>query len=104
MATARYYALNANVNSEFGKKYVSNLKGQAKIVFEEMKNDATPRLATAINEKTEKLLKTRQDTLRVTLYYIIVFKGKGIVSSFDSMPNPETGEVVDNFIPETVKE
>ncbi len=63
---------------------MAKLKGQAKIVMDELLRDETPRFASQINTETEKCLKTRQDTLRVTLYYIIVFKSKGWIHTTDS--------------------
>jgi hypothetical protein len=71
------------------KKYVSGLKGQAKIVYDELARVPAPRLAEDINKETRKKLVTRQDYLRVTLYYIIVFKGRGIVVAHE----PTRGEV-----------
>lgn len=97
MAKARFYSLNNNANNDAkAKKYIAELKGQARIVFDELKNDTTPRLASEILEKCGEKIRTRQDVLRVVLYYIIVFKGKGFVSSFDTRP-AENGEVVDDF-------
>jgi hypothetical protein len=61
------------------KEYLSGLRGQAKIVAAELLADRTPRLATEINAKCEKHFVTRQDPLRVTLYYVIIFKKRGIV-------------------------
>jgi hypothetical protein len=94
MAKARFYALNVNSKSEKGEKYFSEIKGQAKVVFEEMQNDKNPRLATDIAEKCGHKIVTRQDILRVVLYYIIVFKTKGFVNSFDSLEN--NGEILEN--------
>jgi hypothetical protein len=72
------YSLVSELSVE-NAKYVSGLKGQAKIVYDELARVRTPRLAEDINKETRKKLVTRQDYLRVTLYYIIVFKGRGIV-------------------------
>lgn len=76
--TARMYSLVSEL-SDVQQKYVAGLKGQAKIVYDELVANRTPRLGEDINKVTGPLFTTRQDTLRVTLYYIIVFKGKGIV-------------------------
>jgi hypothetical protein len=57
----------------------SELKGQAAVVFSEL--GSTPELATTINERVAPKLKTRQDPLRVTLYYLIIFKNRGIVAA-----------------------
>jgi hypothetical protein len=88
MAKARKYALNLEAVK---KEDSAKLKGQAKIVFDELSRDNTPRLATVINENTEKCLKTKQDTLRVTLYYIIVFKSKGWIQTSEN--NTQSEEV-----------
>jgi hypothetical protein len=74
MAKARLYSVNTELVQNSDK-----FKGQAKIVMDELLRDTSPRLASEINTHTEKCLKTRQDTLRVTLYYIIVFKSKGLI-------------------------
>ena len=76
--TARLYSLKSEL-SESQQKYAAALKGQARIVFDELAANRAPRLAEKINELTGPKFTTRQDTLRVTLYYIIVFKGKGLV-------------------------
>src|SRR5687768_2113985 len=77
MARARMYALVGEP-----KKAVT---GQAAVVLAELKRDTSPRLASAISEAVEKsgALKTRQDVLRVTLYYILIFKKAGIVAATD---------------------
>lgn len=81
MAKARMYSVNTSVIPE---TEITKLKGQAKIVMSELIRDITPRFASQINTETEKCLKTKQDTLRVTLYYIIVFKSKGWIHVKDS--------------------
>ncbi len=80
MAKARLYVLNS-VPAK-----AAELKGQARVVFDVLRaQNGEPKLASDINADVEAtgLLKTRQDTLRVTLYYIIVFKGRGWVSAVD---------------------
>lgn len=81
MAKARMYSINAAAVSVSER---AKLKGQAKIVMDELLRDETPRFASQINTETEKCLKTKQDTLRVTLYYIIVFKSKGWIHTKDT--------------------
>ena len=76
--TSRMYSLATDLTKD-QKQYVSGLRGQAKIVYDELARVRAPRLAEDINKETRKHLVTRQDYLRVTLYYIIVFKGRGIV-------------------------
>jgi len=88
MAKARLYAVSPKATPSV----VSKLKGQAKIVMDELLRDSTPRLATEVDAVTGKLFKTRQDTLRVTLYYIIVFKGKGLVTAFEPVSPEDTSE------------
>ena len=76
--TARHYVLRADVK-------VPVLKGQAKIVMDtlvELQGQG-PLPATTINETSGPKFKTRQDTLRVTLYYIVVFKGQGLVRAVE---------------------
>lgn len=86
MARARLYSLNTDaVKNATGKtkEYLKNLRGQAKVVFDELARDTTPRLAVDINEKIhDKYFPVpRQEPFRITLYYIVVFRGKGIVKA-----------------------
>lgn len=92
MAKARLYSKKSEELSTSQKKYVANLKGQAKIVFDELAADTTPRLATDVEKACGSKIQTRQDTLRVVLYYIIVFKSKGLITAVEpgdeEVPNP----------------
>lgn len=82
MAKARLYSLDTDaIDAGKAKKYVAGLKGQAKIVYDELKANKEPRLAVDIEKACAAKIVTRQDTLRVVLYYIIVFKGKGLVKA-----------------------
>jgi len=82
---ARKYALVA----EFKMPVLS---GQAKIVMTALMADRTPRLATDITATVGEDLVTRQDRHRVVLYYILVFKSKGIVSAFEETAVEEVVE------------
>lgn len=79
--TARHYVLNADVK-------IPALKGQAKIVMDALVElrDQGPLAAVKINETSGPKFKTRQDTLRVTLYYIVIFKGQGLVRAVEPTP------------------
>jgi len=82
MANARLYAIDTDRLPKLEgktKNYVANLKGQAKIVFDDMIGNTTPRLAVDIEKSCGSQIVTRQDVFRVVLYYILVFKSKGIV-------------------------
>lgn len=86
MAKARLYALDTDRISKLegrAKNYVATLKGQAKIVFDDMAENATPRLAVDIEKSCGSKIVTRQDVFRVVLYYILVFKGKGLVRAYE---------------------
>lgn len=88
MATAKLYSVNPSV------KMTRELRGQALQVWTELNADVTPRLATDIDAKVGPLFKTRQDTLRVTLYYILVFKKSGhVVASTQSAPVDTLGNI-----------
>ncbi len=79
MAKARMYVFN-------GKELKGEVKGQAAVVLDVLKRqNGEPKLASVLADQvaSEGNLKTRQDILRVVLYYIIIFKGKGIVSATD---------------------
>ena len=87
MAKARLYVLN-----QIPAK-ASELKGQAAVVFRHLEaQNGEPKLAADIAAQVEASgeLKTRQDILRVVLYYIIVFKGRGWVNALDQeVPDSE---------------
>ena len=76
---ARKYALKSNVNSK-----LVPVKGQAKVVYDALKLDTSPALAATICDRVNvDDLRTRQDKLRVVLYYILVMKKQGLVESFE---------------------
>ena len=84
MATAR-----ARLYSLVGKPR-REPTGQAQRVLQELRRDRTPRLAEDIDaaiQKSDTPHKTRQDSLRVTLYYLLVFKKQGIVRA-EAQPQP----------------
>ena len=96
MANARMYALKV------GATVKNEPKGQAARVLEELRADSTPRLAVDIDmaiATSDRPHKTRQDSLRVTLYYLLIFKKQGFVAASEQPePTPvveETGEVTD---------
>lgn len=82
---ARLYSLNfdgiKNLKDGKTKSYLSNMKGQARIVFDDMRDNPTARLATDITKSCGSKIQTRQDVFRVVLYYILVFKSKGLVKA-----------------------
>ena len=61
----------------------AHYKGQCKIVYDELKRDTRPRLAAEVCSSISEL-PTKQDKLRVVLYYILVMKKQGIVRSFET--------------------
>jgi hypothetical protein len=71
------------------------VRGQAKQVLTELERDMTPRLATDIDREIADRdpFKTRQDTLRVTLYYLIVFSNRGWVKKVRPVAEPAAVEV-----------
>lgn len=76
-------------NSEFPEKPLS---GQAKLVFDTMASGEflDPH---AWAKLVEPGLKTRQTAYRVTLYYILIFKKRGLVDVMEQEKMPEpTGE------------
>jgi hypothetical protein len=81
--TARHYRLVANLN-EKQNLYVAGLKGQARVVMNELANNKEPRLGVDIDKECGPKFVTKQDTLRVTLYYIIIFKNKGVVEAVET--------------------
>jgi len=86
MATAKLYSLAP------AAKPAKPLRGQALIVWNELASDLTPRLATDIDKKCGPLFKTVQDTYRVTLYYILVFKKAGLVLGREQEATPSADE------------
>jgi hypothetical protein len=77
MAKARLYSLVP------GAAPKTPLKGQSAVVFDVLSEQTEPMLASDLTEKVLETgrLKTRQDALRVVLYYLIVFKGRGLVAA-----------------------
>jgi hypothetical protein len=79
MAKARLYVWN-------GREPKKELRGQAAIVLDVLKaQNGEPRLISdltaAVNETGR--LKTRQDPERVTGYYVVVFKTRGMVDAVE---------------------
>lgn len=76
MAKPQTFVVNPEVPS-------GNLKGQALRVYQELeKAFPEPLTGVELNERIEnsdRPFTTRQDSLRVTLYYCVVFKGQGKV-------------------------
>lgn len=106
MAKARLYSLNMEVvKNATGKtkSYVANLKGQAKIVFDEMRENQKPRLAVEIEKACGHKIQTRQDVFRVVLYYILVFKSKGIISTFEPDVENENENAFAGVIPTEIE-
>lgn len=75
VAKPHVFSLNTDIIIE------QPVRGQALIVLNELRNSTEPRLAVDIDAAIAKTnpFKTRQDTLRVTLYYLIVFAKRGWV-------------------------
>lgn len=79
MAKARLYVWN-------GREPKKELRGQAALVLDVLKaQNGEPKLITeltaAVNETGK--LKTRQDPERVTGYYVVVFKSRGMVDAIE---------------------
>jgi len=89
MATARLYARNeVPAKVEF--------KGQAAVIMDVLlRQNGEPKLAADLAKQVEAEgnLKTKQDILRVTLYYIIVFKNKGLIATCEQDRPAETEPV-----------
>lgn len=78
-----------------GKKPRREPSGQALRVLQELRADTEPRTAQAIDEaiaKSDSPHKTRQDSLRVTLYYILVFKKQGLVQATEQPVEADEAE------------
>lgn len=82
-----------------GSKLKSRPSGQALRVLAELRRDRTPRLAVDIDAAIAKSTgkpgaidgphATRQDSLRVTLYYLLVFKKAGAVAATEQSVNAD---------------
>lgn len=95
MAKAKLYSLDFDrLKSLTGKtkNYVNEMRGQAKIVFDEMRDNPKPRLAVEICDACKSKIVTRQDEFRVVLYYILVFKSKGIVKGYEPFVDENESE------------
>lgn len=100
MAKARLYAITS-------KTLKNEPKGQAARVLEELRANTEPRLATDIDMSiatSDSPHKTRQDSLRVTLYYLLVFKKQGIVAASEQPDEAADATVVDAVGDEAVEE
>jgi hypothetical protein len=97
MAKARLYVWN-------GTEPKKELRGQAAIVLDVLKaQNGEPRLISDLTKDvlaTDRL-KTRQDPERVTGYYVIVFKTKGLVSAVEQEIDETVDETADDL--ETVE-
>lgn len=114
MAKAKMYALVT------GKAPRKALRGQALRVFTEMQRVPEPRTAESIDESIRRSEGkpgspdgphvTVQDSLRVTLYYALIFKKQGLVAATEQpvTDTQETGggrvETVDEEEPAEVAE
>jgi hypothetical protein len=81
MAIAKMYQIETPV-VEARPKFMAGLKGQAKVVMDGLMAEEGPVLAKDLAEKLT-FPGSKQDPYRVTLYYIIVFKGKGLVRAVE---------------------
>jgi len=85
------------INPEADKTVVAKLTGQAGQVWNAMKQVNKPVTGPELNEFIEENMpfKTRQDSLRVTLYYLVVLKGKGLfIASRPAKPVVEERDFV----------
>ena len=87
--TARKYAVVAN-RTDAQNKFIAGLKGQAKVVMAELLANTEPRLGTEIESACGAKIVTKQDTLRIVLYYVVIFKGKGLVVASENVPQVES--------------
>lgn len=74
---------NFELNPARDKSVVAKLTGQAGQVYHAMVELNRPVTGVEVDEhiaKSDNPFVTRQDTLRVTLYYLVVFKSKGLVT------------------------
>lgn len=95
---ARLYAIIGNPKKE--------PTGQAARVLTELRRDTTPRLAEDIDKAiatSDTPHKTRQDSLRVTLYYLLVFKKQGIVAATEQPQPAEAVAEATDEVEETVE-
>jgi hypothetical protein len=89
-----------------GKQAEKPLSGQAKAIFDgmtETSKDGKPEFldGKAWTELLKDRFKTRQDAYRVVLYYLLIFKKRGLVAVQETAPTAEeashelAGETVD---------
>ena len=101
---ARMYSLKS------GAKLKAKPSGQALRVLRELQRVREPRLASEVDEAIAKSTGkpgsvngphiTRQDSLRVTLYYLLVFKKAGaVVASEQAVEDVDTEVAVDEVAP-----
>jgi hypothetical protein len=85
MANGKLYALNV---AGFGKldgqlkRKLMTLKGQAKVVFDEMMLVRTPRSIPDIAKAVAGKLDTTQTDEKVVGYYVVSWRAQGVVNAF----------------------
>ena len=103
MANGKLYSLHVE---GFGgldgqlKRKLMNLKGQAKVVFEEMVRDRRPRSIPEIAKAVAGKFTTTQTDEKVVGYYVVSWRSQGIVRAFAQ--TQVTDESVDSAFEELV--
>jgi DNA-binding transcriptional regulator LsrR (DeoR family) len=82
VANGKLYALNvdgfAKLDGQLKRKLMT-LKGQAKVVFDEMMSNRTPRSIPDIAKAVAGQLQTTQTDEKVVGYYVVSWRAQGVV-------------------------
>jgi hypothetical protein len=95
MANGKLYALNVDGFPKLDGKVrrsLAQLKGQAKLIFDEMASNRQPRLVSEIAAAIEDKLETVQTAVKVVTYYVVKWRSEGIVIATAANTDSESGD------------
>jgi hypothetical protein len=95
MANGKLYALNVEGFPGLDGKVrrsLGQLKGQAKLIFDEMASNRKPRLVAEIAGAIEDKLETVQTAVKVVTYYVVKWRSEGIVTAYAPNADNESAD------------
>lgn len=104
----KLYALNVAGFSKLDgtvRKQIVTMKGQAKVIFDELRLNRSPRTIASIAEAVDGKFETVQSTLKVVTYYIVKWRSEGVVAAFgQSVDDASVDEAFDEIVAELTAE
>jgi len=95
MANGRLYALNVDGFPKLDGKVrrsLAQLKGQAKLIFDEMASNRQPRPVSEIAAAIEDKLQTVQTAVKVVTFYVVKWRSEGIVTATAATEDNESAD------------